>query len=248
MDMGLSENCNGRKRAAEEEEFVQDDAYKRPCRSAGREYEYGLYEALVSSDDKKMGMDNNIESLIESDDLFIYNGADNRAFITTDEHLIINGDLGRASIRSPRDDQANCGLGYGKNLSNDLVKDSDDVGRFSEVGISSYESENPLEGLDLFFDDVSLDFGVPEDHDTRDSPIVGDKHAGKDSESDLICNEDVWAAAASNVNTTEQAFVEENEVHDWLFSSDQADPSLGYGISDLLEPSITPLLKGMAGS
>lgn len=290
--MGFSESCNGRKRAAEEQEFVQDEDLKRPCREyfsssnlssicqghnlglvpslsrgactqqdlipdglianhltspvdrdpgpfdAGTEYEYGLYEALVSSDENKMGMENSIGSLVESDDVFIYNGTDN-------EHLIINGDMGREAIRSPRDEHENCGIGYGRNLSNDLLKESDDVGKLSEEGIlSSYESENPLEGLDLFFDDVGLDFGVPEDHEiSRESTIVGDKH-----ESDLICNEDVWAAAAIGANNIEHAFVEENEVHDWLFSSDQADPSLGYGISDLLEPSITPLLKGMAGS
>ncbi|KAH9329166.1 hypothetical protein KI387_001274 [Taxus chinensis] len=246
-NMGLIENCNGRKRPAEDQEFDNGEGYKRLCRPVGREYEHGL-----SAEYKKMGMmDNNIQSVIDSDDIFIYNynGTGNSAFINDDEQLIIHGDLGR-SIRSPGEDYTSLSFGYGANLLTDLHKDSDEVVKNSEVGLSCYDAENPLEGLDLFFDDVGLDFGVQEDNERlRESHVVADhKHADEGCESELICNENVWAAAACTLNTTEQAFIEENEVHDWLFSSDQADPSLGYCSGDLLEPSMTHLLKGMAGS
>lgn len=252
-----------RKRPAEDQEL--DDGGKRLHRSSEKEFDDGYDIELQSSSEYRNfeGEEHELISNVlasETDDIFLYSsgiGVYNESI----ENLIIGGDLTTNTNAScetefPRDDYASsehhgCYMSAINGFS-DLQKNEEE-GR-SEMQGTCYDhgSPLPLEGLDLFFDDVGLGFGVHED-DSLEFVAELVKRPGEEG-----CEIFSELGACSGVTVAaEQAFIEENEVHDWLFGGSQRSPAPdslqncctaagGDHLLVLNEPSLAHVLEGMS--
>jgi len=251
-----------RKRPAEDSGQEFEDGAKRLRRSSEKEIDgYDIDSQSISDYRNVEGAEHELISNVlvtESDDIFLYSTGNEGVYNDCIEHLIINGDLATNTMSPceltefPRDDYASSDIHHGCNYSNgtsDLKKNEEEAGR-SEMG-TCYDHGSPLEGMDLLFDDVGLGFGVHEDDSLE---IVAElvKRPGEGCE--------IWSdlgACSTGVSVpAEQAFIEENEVHDWLFGGSQRSPSGpdslqgccagGDHLLVLNEPSMAHVLEGMA--
>lgn len=241
-----------RKRPAEDQEF---DGHKRLHKSSEKEFEgYGV-ELQSSSENRNVeGVEHELISNVlvtENDDFFLYPTGDGGVYNESIEPLIINGDLATNTNTScetefhASSDHHGC---YSViNGSSDLQKNEEE-GKY-DMG-TCYDHGSPLEGLDLFFDDVGLGFGVHED-DSLEFVAELVKHPG---EGNCEIFSDVGACNGVSLSA-DQAFIEETEVHDWLFGGSQRSPgpdslqgccTSGDHLLVLNEPSLAHVLEGMA--
>lgn len=247
-----------RKRPAEDQEL--DGGEKRLHRSSEKEFDGYDIDLQSSSEYRSVeGVEHELISNVlvtENDDIFLYPTGNGGVYNESIEHLIINGDFTTntntntaCETEFSRYDYASSdhhGCYSAINGSSDLQKNEEE-GR-SEMG-NCYDHGSPLEGLDLFFDDVGLGFGVHED-DSLEFVAELVKRPGEGCE---ILSE-VGACSGVSVSA-EQTFIEENEVHDWLFGGSQRSPgpdSLqgcctgGDHLLVLNDPSLAHVFEGMA--
>lgn len=212
-----------RKRAAEDQEEF-DDGGKRVCRSSEKEFDIDLQS---SSEYRNVeGGEHELISNVlasETDDIFLYSSG-NGVYNESIENLIVSGDLttntNASSCETEYPSSEHHGCYSAINGFSDLQK-KEKEGR-SEIQGACYDhgSPLPLEGLDLFFDDVGLDFGVHEDDSLEFVAELLVKRPGEEG-----CEIFSELGGCSGVTVAaEQAFIEENEVHDWLFGGVQRSP------------------------